>query len=220
MSRGVGIKMLVLAGGYSPEQNPPRGEIHIGGANITQGYFKKPEKTAEDFYVDEKGVRWFKTGDIGQIDEDGCLRIVDRKKDLVKLSHGEYLALGSIEAKLKTSPLIDNIWIYANSTQPFCLAFVVPNERALRTSMDLGAGDEGMTIAELCKKSEVEALIKKSIVETAKKTNLQKFEYPQKLFVEPSPWLPEDNLITAAFKLKRKALEKRYTADIDRLYAK
>jgi len=67
----------MLLGGYSPKNKPhPQGEIHVGGPNITQGYFKKPEKTAEDFYVDENGQRWFKTGDIGQVDSDGVLRII------------------------------------------------------------------------------------------------------------------------------------------------
>ena len=68
-----------FAGGYSPTNKPhPQGEIHVGGPNITMGYFKKPEKTAEDFYLDENGQRWFKTGDIGQMDEDGVLRIIGR----------------------------------------------------------------------------------------------------------------------------------------------
>jgi len=151
-------------GGYSPKETPPRGEIHIGGPAITQGYFKKEEKTKEDFYVDENGVRWFKTGDIGQIENDGCLRIIDRKKDLVKLSHGEYLALGNIEAKLKTSPVIDNIWVFANSTQPYCIAFVIPNEKAVRNAVDKNEDD----LERLCEDKEVYELIKKAINETAK----------------------------------------------------
>ena len=68
---------LILKGGYFPDNKPhPQGEIHVGGPSISQGYFKKPEKTAEDFYVDETGQRWFKTGDIGQVDADGALRII------------------------------------------------------------------------------------------------------------------------------------------------
>jgi len=204
-------------GGYSPDQNPPRGEIHIGGPNITMGYFKNPEKTAEDFYVDEDGKRWFKTGDIGQIEHDGCLRIVDRKKDLVKLSHGEYLALGSIESKLKTSDLIDNIWIFASSSQPFCLAFIVPNEKTVKQVLGKSESDDW---EKLCESKEVETLLVKSVQATAKTTNVQKFEIPRKIFVEAKPWVPEDNLITAAFKLKRKALEGKYKDEIDRLYAK
>nr|CAB3219804.1 long-chain-fatty-acid--CoA ligase 1 [Phallusia mammillata] len=204
-------------GGYSPSNKPhPQGEIHIGGPNITQGYFKKPEKTAEDFYVDENGQRWFKTGDIGQVDDDGAIRIIDRKKDLVKLSHGEYLALGSIEAKLKSSPLIDNVWVYANSSQPYALAFVIPNEKAL-TNVATSKGIQ-KPYEELCQDPTMNKELKNAIATTSKISKLQKFEIPQKMFVEPSPWLPEDGLITAAFKLKRKALEQRYREQIDNLY--
>ena len=60
------------------------GEICLGGGNIATGYYKMPEKTAEDFYRDKDGTRWFKTGDIGEMYPDGTLKIVDRKKDLVR----------------------------------------------------------------------------------------------------------------------------------------
>ena len=63
------------------------------------------EKTLEEFY-DEDGYRWFRTGDIGQVESDGVIRIVDRKKDLVKLQHGEYISYGKVEAILKTSPFV------------------------------------------------------------------------------------------------------------------
>ena len=64
-------------GGYSPFNKPyPQGEIWCGGNMVTHGYYEMPEKTAEDFHTDENGIRWFKTGDIGQFDEDGSLRII------------------------------------------------------------------------------------------------------------------------------------------------
>ena len=94
---------------------------------MATGYYKMPEKTAEDFFTDDDGVRWFKTGDIGQIDENGTLRIVDRKKDLVKLQFGEYISLGKVEAELKTCPLVENICIYGDSTQTFVVALIVPD---------------------------------------------------------------------------------------------
>ena len=82
-------------GGYRASDKPrPRGEILIGGGNITLGYFKQLEKTKEDFFVDDNGQRWFCTGDIGSFCADGTLCIIDRKKDLVKLQAGEYVSLG------------------------------------------------------------------------------------------------------------------------------
>ncbi|CAI0572145.1 unnamed protein product [Linum tenue] len=84
-------------GGYLISDSPkPRGEIVIGGPNVTLGYFKNEEKSREVYKVDQKGMRWFYTGDIGQFHADGCLEIIDRKKDIVKLQHGEYVSLGKV----------------------------------------------------------------------------------------------------------------------------
>ena len=77
--------------------------ILTGGSNIAAGYYKLPEKMAEEFFTDEEGWRWFRTGDIGQFHEDGTIKIVDRKKDLVKLQFGEYVSLGKVESMLKVN---------------------------------------------------------------------------------------------------------------------
>ena len=106
----------------------------IGGASVARGYFKNEEKTKEDFFnevfisistiyfyylyfFNEGGKRWFRTGDIGEMFEDGTVRIIDRKKDLVKLQLGEYVSLGKVEAQLKTHPLVENICVYGDSYQ-------------------------------------------------------------------------------------------------------
>jgi long-chain acyl-CoA synthetase len=83
-------------GNYKVTDNPPRGEIVVGGPSVTLGYFKNQEKTDEVFKVDERDLRWFYTGDIGQFHEDGCIEIIDRKKDIVKLQAGEYVSLGKV----------------------------------------------------------------------------------------------------------------------------
>lgn len=68
---------LILPGNYTVRDKPyPRGEVVIGGPNVTKGYFKNPGKTAEDFEVDGNGQRWFHTGDIGEFHPDGCLKII------------------------------------------------------------------------------------------------------------------------------------------------
>ena len=74
----------------------PRGEIIIGGGNVASGYYKLPGKTEEEFFQDSEGRRWFRTGDIGQFDQCGTLRIIDRKKDLVKLQVIEILTGGTV----------------------------------------------------------------------------------------------------------------------------
>ncbi|CAL4099749.1 unnamed protein product, partial [Meganyctiphanes norvegica] len=98
-------------GGYKVTDKPrPRGEIIVGGDSIARGYLNMPEETAESFF-EKDGIRWFRTGDIGEFDEAGCLCIIDRKKDLVKLKHGEFVLLGNIEALLKTQGIVDNICV-------------------------------------------------------------------------------------------------------------
>ena len=104
----------------------PRGEIVIGGANVTEGYYKMPGKTAED-YFSEAGQRWFRSGDIGQMEEEGTLRVIDRKKDLVKLQSGEYVSLGKVESVLKTSCLVENICIYADPYRSSVVALLCPD---------------------------------------------------------------------------------------------
>lgn len=85
-------------GGYTTQDKPnPRGEVVVGGDTVTDGYFEMPEETKEAFEVDENGVKWFYTGDIGEIEpETGKLSIIDRKKDLAKLANGEYISLGKV----------------------------------------------------------------------------------------------------------------------------
>ena len=89
-------------------------------------YFLMPDKTKEDFYM-EDGRRWFKSGDIGLLAPDGNLKIIDRKKDLVKLQFGEYVSLGKVEAVLKTCPVVENVCIYGESTKSYCVALLVPD---------------------------------------------------------------------------------------------
>ena len=94
---GVRLKLVDWPeGNYRVQDKPhPRGEIVLGGASITNGYYKNAELTRES-YREEEGVHWFYTGDIGEILSDGSVRIIDRKKDLVKLQFGEYISLGKV----------------------------------------------------------------------------------------------------------------------------
>ncbi|XP_077141260.1 long-chain-fatty-acid--CoA ligase 4 isoform X1 [Ranitomeya variabilis] len=206
-----------LEGGYTNEDQPhPRGEIVIGGQNVSMGYFKNDEKSLEDFYVDDNGQRWFCTGDIGEFHPDGCLQIIDRKKDLVKLQAGEYVSLGKVEAALKNCPLIDNICAYANSLQSYVISFVVPNQKKL-TSLALQHGIEGAW-EEICNNPTMEAEVLKEIKEVASSMKLERFEIPIKVRLSPDPWTPETGLVTDAFKLKRKELKNHYLNDIERMY--
>lgn len=205
-------------GNYRVTDKPyPRGEIFIGGDNISAGYFKLPDKTDEDFF-EADGKRWFKTGDIVEVQDDGVVKIIDRKKDLVKLQAGEYVSLGKVEAQLKTCPLIDNICVYGESSKDHCVALVVPNHNQLK---DLAAkiGLGGLSFEELCENAEIQKAVVQEMAEHGKKSKLARFEIPAAIRLVQEVWSPDMGLVTAAFKLKRKDIQERYQHEINRMYA-
>uniref|UniRef100_A0AAQ4S1I6 long-chain-fatty-acid--CoA ligase n=1 Tax=Gasterosteus aculeatus aculeatus TaxID=481459 RepID=A0AAQ4S1I6_GASAC len=211
-----GAGTISESGYYSTDKPNPRGEIVIGGPNVTMGYYKKESRNREDFYVDEHGQRWFCTGDIGEIHSDGCLKIIDRKKDLVKLQAGEYVSLGKVEAVLKNCSLIDNICAYANSDQSYVISFVVPNHKQLMVlaeQMQLKGTRE-----EICNNAQMEKEVLRIITEAAVSAKMERFEIPKKIRLSAEPWTPETGLVTDAFKLKRKELKSHYQDDIERMY--
>ncbi|KAG1369848.1 long chain acyl-CoA synthetase 9, chloroplastic [Cocos nucifera] len=206
-------------GGYLVTDVPmPRGEIVIGGPNVTPGYFKNEEKTKEVYKVDERGMRWFYTGDIGRIHPDGCLEIVDRKKDIVKLQHGEYVSLGKVEAVLITSPYVDNIMLHCDPFHSYCVALVVPAQQAVQ-NWAMKQGIACSDFADLCQKEETVKEVHRSLVEAAKQARLEKFEIPSKIKLLSEPWTPESGLVTAALKLKRENVRKAFADDLAELYA-
>ncbi|KAM9315738.1 fatty acid CoA ligase Acsl3 [Gastrophryne carolinensis] len=204
-------------GGYFNTDHPcPRGEILIGGPNVTMGYYKNDLKTKEDFCVDKNGQRWFCTGDIGEFHPDGCLKIVDRKKDLVKLQAGEYVSLGKVEAALKNLPIVDNICAYANSDQSYVIGFVVPNQKELLKIAEQ-AGVKG-GFESLCNNPIMEREVLRVLAGSPAAATLERFEIPAKIRLVAEPWTPETGLVTDAFKLKRKELKSHYQDDIERMY--
>ncbi|KAK1386880.1 long chain acyl-CoA synthetase 9, chloroplastic [Heracleum sosnowskyi] len=206
-------------GGYSATDSPmPRGEIVVGGPNVTLGYFNNDEKTKEVYKVDEKGMRWFYTGDIGRFHADGCLEIIDRKKDIVKLQHGEYVSLGKVEAALVGSAYVDIIVLHADSFYSYCVALVVASQSALEE----WAQKQGIKYAdfsELCQKEEAVKEVLGSLVKVGKATRLEKFEIPAKIKLLSEPWTPDTGLVTAALKIKRDAIRKAFSGDLAQLYA-
>jgi len=112
---------------YLSTNKPPTGEVLVRGANIFSGYFKNEKATAET--LDKDG--WISTGDIGRWNPNGTLSIIDRKKNLFKLSQGEYIAAEKIEAVYAKAPVTGQIWVYGNSYKSFCLAVVVPDPASI-----------------------------------------------------------------------------------------
>ncbi|KAM5580348.1 long chain acyl-CoA synthetase 8-like [Rosa sericea] len=206
-------------GGYLTSDKPmPRGEIVVGGPSVTAGYFKNQEKTDEVYKVDEKGMRWFYTGDIGRCHPDGCLEIIDRKKDIVKLQHGEYISLGKIEAALIRSNYVEKIMAFADPYYTYCIALVVP----VRQELEKWAQEAGLKyndFSELCGKNEAVSEVQQSLYKVGKAEKLDKYEIPGKVYLAPDPWTPESGLLTAALKIRREQIKSKFKSEIEKLYA-
>eukprot|EP01023_Acetabularia_acetabulum_P039941 TRINITY_DN3858_c0_g1_i4.p1 TRINITY_DN3858_c0_g1~~TRINITY_DN3858_c0_g1_i4.p1 ORF type:complete len:539 (+),score=109.49 TRINITY_DN3858_c0_g1_i4:213-1829(+) len=194
---------------YSPGGTPPRGEVLIRGENVFQGYYKMPEKTQEE--LDRDG--WFHTGDIGELTSEGALRIIDRKKNIFKLSQGEYVAAEKLENSYKLNDLIDQIFVYGSSFKSSLVAIVVPNQEKLLAL----AGKNDFAAA--CLDKDVAEKVKASLVQTAQQEKLKGFEKIAKVYLESDPFTVENELLTPTFKLKRAPLQKKYQAQIDQMYA-
>ncbi|CAI5454464.1 unnamed protein product [Caenorhabditis angaria] len=202
--------------GYSPKNNPPQGEILINGPNVAQGYYKNEEKTREEFLIID-GKRFFATGDIGEFREDGSLKIIDRKKDLLKLAHGEYISLGKVETNLLTNAIVENVCVYGDSEKSFLVALIVPNQKnltALAEKLEVDTSD----YEKVCQDPKVVAAVQKELASyTASK--LQRVEQPQKIYLCSEAWTPASGLLTEALKLKRKNIENAFRKQLDKLYS-
>ncbi|XP_015793198.1 long-chain-fatty-acid--CoA ligase 4 [Tetranychus urticae] len=204
-------------GNYHPRDKPnPRGEVIIGGDCVTAGYYKNPAMT-DEFYKLEDGKRWFYTGDIGEIYPDGTIKLIDRKKDLVKLQYGEYISLGKVETELKICPIVDNICVYGNSYHDYLIAIIVPNEKALRGLAKQHAR-EHLSLSQLCKDPVILDAVKKILVDRATQVKLNRTEQPAKILLVDDDWTPDSGLVTAAMKIRRKNIQERYIDEINRLY--
>merc|ERR1712137_184256 len=212
-------------GGYrnsdkdDPDVGKRRGEILIGGPSICQGYLVDKDdpdpdvvsKNENDF-VTIDGIRYFCTGDIGQFTETGNLMIIDRKKDLVKLQMGEYVALSKVESALKTSPYFALPMVHASSSMSYCIALICPNVPELKK-----LGVEG-DLSALCKNETVIAAVLKDVQAACKAAKLQKFEIPTKVVLIDDLWTPENDMLTAVMKLKRKDILSKHKAQVDSIY--
>ena len=134
------------------------------------------QKNKTDFETDGRGIRFFATGDIGQITPEGTLKIIDRKKDLVKLQMGEYVALSKVENVLKECPLVELPLCYADSKEKFCVALVCPSHVALKAlGRSLGLGE---AVPTLCANKQIIAEVSKQCLAVCK-PKLVGFESPK-----------------------------------------
>lgn len=205
--------------GYTSKDSPcPRGEVMYRGPNVTQGYYKQPDKTQECFNID--GTGWLASGDIGRWNPDGSLSIIDRKKNLVKLSMGEYVALEHLESLFGTSPFVapNGICFYADSFESYVIAIVIPQKGPImRLAAELGLPTDG-PYAALLDNPKIRAGVLKSFEAIGKANNKKPFELAKELRLVTDEWTPENGLLTSSFKLKRQTLNAFYKDKIDEMY--
>jgi long-chain acyl-CoA synthetase len=188
------------------------GEVLVRGDSVMPGYRSMPDKTAET--IDEDG--WLQTGDIGELDSDGYLKIVDRKKELIINAAGKNMSPANIEAKLKSSsPLIGQA-IAIGDRRPYNVALITldpdfaPGWAGKR-------GVEGDSLAELAADENVIAAVQEGVDEANSK--LSRVEQIKKFKLLPTDWAPGGDELTPTMKLKRKPIADKYADEIEALYS-
>ncbi len=189
------------------------GEILVKGPSVTQGYLNKPEQTKEAFTEDG----FFKTGDIGHIDEEGFLIITDRKKEMFKTSGGKYVAPQMIENKAKASRFIEQIMVVGEGEKMPC-AFVQPEFNFVKRWVELHNLDIGRTPEEMVKSPELKKRIEKEIDKLNQK--LGNWEQVKRIELTPEIWSVDNGMLTPTMKLKRKVIKERYIDLYNKLYEK
>jgi long-chain acyl-CoA synthetase len=187
------------------------GEIICRGGNVFSGYFKAPDKTAEA--LDAEG--WLHSGDIGEVDEDGYFRIVDRKKELIITAGGKNISPANLEAALKTIPLVGQACAIGDQ-RPFVSALVVLDPD-VAPAWAQSQGIEFTDLADLATNPVVVAEVEKGVEEVMGQFN--NAERVKKVRVLGEEWLPDSELLTPTSKLKRRGIHARYADEIESLYA-
>jgi long-chain acyl-CoA synthetase len=186
------------------------GEILVRGPSVFKGYWNRPEETKAAL-VDG----WFKTGDIGHIDDDGYLSVTDRKKDLIKTSGGKFIAPQPIENALKLSPFVGVAAILGDKRK-FPAVMISPNfpmlEEWARTN-----GVSFSSRTQLIDNPKVRALYE-GIVEGINQ-NLARFEKLKRVLLVADEFTTDNGILTPTLKLRRRVIEERYRHQIDELYA-
>jgi len=187
------------------------GEIICRGGNVFGGYFKAPDKTAEALDADG----WLHSGDIGEVDEDGYFRIVDRKKELIITAGGKNISPANLEAALKTIPLVGQACAIGDQ-RPFVSALVVLDPD-VAPAWAQANGIEFASLSDLAEHPDVVSEIDRGVTEVMGQFN--NAERVKKVKVLGEEWLPDSELLTPTSKLKRRGIHAAYAEHIESLYA-
>ncbi|MGA4543941.1 AMP-dependent synthetase/ligase [Uniformispora flossi] len=187
------------------------GEVLVRGPAVMAGYHNNPDATAE--VLDDDG--WLHTGDIGELDAHGSLRITDRKKDLIKTSGGKYVAPSDVEGRFKgMCPYVSNVIVHGNNRN-FCSALITLDADAIRGWADT-SGLAGLEYADLVAHPKVRALLDGYVADL--NAGLQRWQTIKKYAILPRDLSVEHGELTPSLKVKRVVVEREYAALLDAMY--
>jgi len=188
------------------------GEVLVRSPFVMLGYRNQPDKTAEA--IDSDG--WLHTGDIGELDDDGYLRLIDRKKEIIINSAGKNMSPANIEAAIKSSgPLIGQA-VCIGDRRPYNTALIVLDSD-YAPQWAAGQGLDEKALEELADEPKVIDTVQQGI--DAANSHLSRVEQIKKFKVVPGDWLPGGDELTPTMKLKRRPIAEKYAAEIDEMYA-
>ncbi|KAH8590535.1 hypothetical protein B0O99DRAFT_304515 [Bisporella sp. PMI_857] len=218
--------------GYFVTNKPnPQGEVWIRGPSITEGYYNDPKETADAITKDG----WFMSGDIGEFDKNGHLKIIDRKKNLVKTLNGEYIALEKLESIYRSATIVANICVYADQQRTKPIAIIVPAEPALK-KLAAKLGVEGNGIEDLVHDNKIQKAVLQELQAAGRSGGLSGIEIIEGVALADEEWTPQNvsssiatfqgtythlkqGFTTSAQKLNRRKILQQYQKEVDAAYA-
>ncbi|MFJ9604086.1 AMP-dependent synthetase/ligase [Streptomyces althioticus] len=185
------------------------GEIWLHGENVFQGYLNNPKATDETLHDG-----WLATGDLGSVDEDGYLTITGRKKEILVTSGGKSVSPGGLEERVRDHPLVNQCIVVGND-RPYVAALVTLDQEAVEHWLAM-RGKPQLSPAELVRDPDLETEVRRAVV--AANTLVSQAESIRTFRILAQPFTEEHGLLTPSLKLKRKAIEKAYTDEVEALY--
>ena len=183
------------------------GEILMRNEGVFKGYFKSPETTAETV-VDG----WLHTGDLGELDEDGFLKIIGRKKDIIITSGGKNIAPKAMESALASLPLVAQAVCIGDQRRHLVALLTIDLEAKAAFAQESGLdpdSPEGLAAMHTALKEQIRDEVN---------PNFARVYQVRNFMILPQPFMPGDDEVTPTFKIKRPVISKKYEADFDRLY--
>jgi long-chain acyl-CoA synthetase len=189
----------------------PDGEVLIRGGNVAAGYYKDPEGTAETF--DDDG--WLHTGDVGEMEPDGFLKIVDRKKELIITAGGKNISPANLENLLKRHPLVGQACVIGDRRSFVSALVVLDGEIALGWARKNGIA--ATDLAQLAREPHVREEIQRAVDDANQ--HVSRAEGIRKFVILPTEWTVDSEELTPTLKLKRRVIYAKYTDEIESMYS-